>query len=172
MTSTALQGYTIASRSSVEKSKDAKGIPLLEQAVVQKSASGESLYLFYVAANPKGRVEFLFFTASSLETFRKYQPGLTALSDSVSFNGNLVAQTQPSTGISSSAPANLPSLKVTKLTDLLAQGFDPDKQPISDEFRCYPEINTDKYQQPVFALQMLSAGQYRAPGGNGNYTLE
>ena len=81
-------------------------------------------------------------------------------------------QTQTEQAPSPSVAANLPTLKAPKLTDLLAQGFDPDKQPISDEFRCYPEISTDKYQQPVFALQMLSVGQYRAPGGNGNYTLE
>ena len=169
-----IAGYTVVSRSSVESGKTGQGVPLLAQAVVFKNSAGQQIYMYYQAANPEGRVELLLYAASSLAAFKKYQPQLSALTDSVKFvavnasSGNTPKTDAPVVGTGSSA---LPALKAPKLAELLAQGFNPDKQPIPDEFRCYPQVNSDKYAQPTFALQILAGGQYRVPGGGGTFTL-
>jgi len=173
-----ISGFTVTSRSSVEKGQSKGGVPLLAQAVVFKNSAGQQIYMYFQAANPKGRVELLVYAASSLPAFKKYQPQLSALTDSVKFvsatasSGNtpkIDAQATGQTGTGSSA---LPALKAPKLADLLSKGFNPEKQPIPDEFRCYPQVSSDKYAQPTFSLQFLEGGRYRVPGADGTYTLK
>jgi|GEM_PF-1863156 len=172
-----IAGFTVVSRSSVESGKTGQGVPLLAQAVVFKNSAGQQIYMYYQAANPKGRVELLLYAASSLESFKKYQPQLTALTDSVNFVPTVASSEAapktnlPPVGQAVTGSSTLPALKAPKLAELLAQGFNPDKQPIPDEFHCYPQVNSDKYAQPVFSLQFLEGGRYRVPGGEGTYAL-
>ena len=145
----------------MDKGQSKGGVPLLAQAVVFKNSAGQQIYMYYQAANPKGRVELLLYAASSLEMFRKYQPQLTTLTDSVKFvptvasSGNPTKTEAQAVGTGSST---LPALKVPKLAELLAQGFNPQKQLIPDEFRCYPQVSSDQYQKLVFSIQMLEGG--------------
>ncbi|WP_161882854.1 hypothetical protein [Deinococcus alpinitundrae] len=170
-------GYTLLSRSKAVPDKDQNGVALIAQAAVFQNASGQPLYLYYVAANPPGRLEILVYTASSLSTFQKYEPAVTALAGSVTFgtpkaSGTATAppptkppptKTPPQTTPPGTQPAV--SLPVPNLAKLVAGGFDPEKQPIPDEFSCYPDLSSDKYQTPVFKLQILNQTQYRVVTG-------
>jgi len=195
ITSSGVQGYAVVKRSGVEASKDETGTPLLARATVLQNSAGQPLYMYYVAAHPTGRLELLIYSASSLEVFEKYQPGLTALSSSVTFKpqaGAVSGQAQtppavqkpgaqqpptqkPATQAVTAPPTTqIPSkpLAVPKMGALVAAGLDPRKQPVPDEFRCYPELKSDTYQKPVFALQMLGKGQYRVGNDTGTYTVK
>ncbi|MGY2895604.1 hypothetical protein [Deinococcus sp. UYEF24] len=205
VTSKAAQGFTVVKRSEVQQSKDETGTPLLARATVLQNAAGQTLYLYYVAANPAGRLELLIYSASSLEVFAKYQPGLTALSASVTFRtqSGQTQSGQPQSGQSQTSaqagpkaqpgnqqPGNQPPtttkpattpptpqisskpLAVPKMSALVASGLDPQKQPVPDEFRCYAELESDQYQKPVFALQMLGNGQYRVGNEAGTYAVK
>ncbi|WP_407572202.1 hypothetical protein [Deinococcus altitudinis] len=210
VTGHAAQGYVVVKRSEVQQSKDETGTPLLARATVLQNPAGQTLYLYYVAAHPPGRIELLIYSASSLEVFEKYQPGLTALSASVTFRpqGGAAggqAQTPPSGQKSATQPpATQPPTKqpptkqpptkqpptkqavtapptpqitsrplaVPRMGALVAAGLDPRKQPVPDEFRCYPELESASYQKPVFALQMLGKGQYRVGSETGTYTVK
>jgi hypothetical protein len=70
-----------------------------------------------------------------------------------------------------SPSGQLPAVPVPNLAQLVNAGLNPEKQPIPDEFRCYLSYNSSDYSRPVFALQILPGGRYRAPGGEGRYTL-
>ncbi len=191
LSTTGPNGYTLQSRSKAVPDKDENGVPLLAQAAVFQNASGQTLYLYYVAANPPGRLEILVYTASSLATFQKYEPALSALASSVTFGtpkAGGTATTPPptkppatkppaSTSNTPTPPTKTPpqttqpgtqtavSLPVPNLAKLVAGGFDPAKQPIPDEFSCYPDLRSDKYQTPVFKLQILNQTQYRVVTG-------
>ena len=170
-----IPGFSVVSRSSVEKGQAKGSVPLLAQAVVLKNKAGQQIYMYYQAANPKGRVELLVYAASSLEAFKKYQPQLSALTDSLKFVPTVASsENTPKTDAQTvgTGSSTLPALKAPKLAELLAQGFNPAKQPIPDEFRCYPQVSSDKYAQPTFSLQFFEGGRYRVPGADGTYTLK
>lgn len=193
LSKTGPDGYTLLSRSMAAANKDENGVPLIAQVAVFKNAAGQALYLYYVAANPPGRLEVLIYTASSLPTFQKYQPAVAALADSVTFKGQKAGGAvppptskppvgtpktpattpKPSTPTSGTPPAV--RLPVPDLAKLVAGGFNPEKQPIPDEFSCYPELRSDKYQIPVFKLQILNQSQYRLVTGQtasaGTFTI-
>jgi len=195
ITNNEVQGYTVVKRSGVQASKDETGTPLLARATVLQNSAGQPLYMYYVAAHPPGRLELVIYSASSLEIFEKYQPGLTALSSSVTFRpqsgvagGQIqtppsvqkpvaqppAPQKPPTQAVTAPPTARISSqpLAVPKMGALVAAGLDPRKQPVPDEFRCYPELESGSYQKPVFALQMLGKGQYRIGNDIGTYTVK
>ncbi len=96
----------------------------------------------------------------------------------------IAAQTKPSTGVSGTtsnpsvtpgktpvknpdlAPAKLEPLPVFDYVAFAKSKLDPKKEPIPDEYHCYPEVRGEKYGAPSLTLQILAGHKYRVGIGN------
>ncbi len=79
---------------------------------------------------------------------------------------------QQDTASFTSKKQTLPSMKSPNYNQIIAQGIDPKKQFIQDEFRCYEEREGSDYDNADMVLQILAGGQYRSSYGNGSYSID
>jgi hypothetical protein len=93
----------------------------------------------------------------------------------------IAAQTKPSTVVSGTSPnpsvtpgkTPEPTPTPAKLEPLPAFDYvafnktklDPKKEPIPDEYHCYPEVRGEKYATPSLTLQILAGHKYRVGVG-------
>ena len=81
------------------------------------------------------------------------------------------------TGSSTTAPASkLPALPAFDYTKFAKLKLNPEKEPIPDEYHCYPEIRGEKYATSSLTLQILPGRKYRAGIGSsvseGNFKMD
>jgi hypothetical protein len=58
-------------------------------------------------------------------------------------------------------PAKLEALPAFDYVAFAKTKLDPKKEPIPDEYHCYPEVRGDKYSTPSLTLQILAGRKYR-----------
>jgi hypothetical protein len=174
------KGAAVLSQSETQADTDEHGLPVLATVVVVKTGSGSEWRLF-AATKAGNRAEMLVFSTSSLESFTAHQAELTAFTDQLNFanvKAPVTAGTTKAAPPTVNTPAPvvkasgaLPPLPAPNVAQLVRAGLNPVKQPFPDEFRCYLSYNGSDYSKPAFALQILPGGRYRAPGGEGTYTM-
>lgn len=178
-------GAKVINQGDVQADQTPDGQTILASAAAVE-VGGRTEWRLYIAAQPGDRAELLVYSAASLEAFTKYQAAFTTFADSVDFAN--VKGVAAGTGSTKPPPAPaptpappptptpstatiLPAIPVPNLAQLVRAGLDPENQPIPDEFRCYLSYASSDYSKPAFALQILPNGRYRAPGGEGAYTV-
>jgi hypothetical protein len=71
------------------------------------------------------------------------------------------------TGSSTSTPASkLPIMPAFDYTTFAKLKLNPEKEPIPDEYHCYPEIRGEKYASHLLTLQILPGRKYRVGFGS------
>jgi hypothetical protein len=69
------------------------------------------------------------------------------------------------TGSSATTASPLPAIPAFDYAKYAKQNLNPEREPISDEYRCYPAVNNSHYAEPAFRLQILPGRKYRAALG-------
>jgi hypothetical protein len=88
-----------------------------------------------------------------------------------SSTGSAPGKNTGTTGSSTSTPASkLPVMPAFDYAQFAKLKLDPEKEPIPDEYHCYPEIRGDKYATSSLTLQILAGHKYRL--GIGTATSE
>ena len=80
--------------------------------------------------------------------------------------GGTAATTPPSTtGPSSTIASKLPVLPAFDYAQFAKLKLNPEKEPIPDEYHCYPEVRGEKYATSSLTLQILPGRKYRVGVG-------
>lgn len=146
-------------RSPMQADRTPDGDPALMM-LVAGSLNGQARWRYFMAVLHAGKVVAVQYSVSSQALLTKYQPGLDAFLNSVSFT----APAPPSARSPTPAPTFSPAPSTAQF---VASGHDPDKEPMPGEFRCYPELESGDYSRPFMTLHILPGGQYRLVGQGG-----
>jgi hypothetical protein len=73
---------------------------------------------------------------------------------------------QPATSSTTTPASKLPVLPAFDYAQFAKLKLNPEKEPIPDEYRCYPEIRGEKYATHLLTLQILPGRKYRVGFGS------
>ncbi len=92
-------------------------------------------------------------------------PSTAAPSTPTTNNPSVVPGKTPTTAINS-APSKLEPVPAFDYLAFAKTKLDPKKEPIPDEYHCYPEVRGEKYGAPSLTLQILAGRKYRVGIGS------
>jgi hypothetical protein len=95
--------------------------------------------------------------------------GSSTAGNTGSSTGSTPSKNTGTTGSSSGSPtpaSKLPVMPAFNYEQFAKLKLDPEKEPIPDEYHCYPEIRGEKYATHLLTLQILPGRKYRVGFGS------
>jgi hypothetical protein len=104
-------------------------------------------------------------TQSAVPSVKPSAPSTASPSTPPTNSPSVVPGKTPNPTTVTSAPNKLEPLPAFDYVAFAKTKLDPKKEPIPDEYHCYPEVRGEKYGAPSLTLQILAGRKYRVGVG-------
>jgi hypothetical protein len=118
------------------------------------------------ALNSDFNLKVLYAKEYALVASQVASPNVTPSTPTTNGTSVVPGKTPNPTTTTTSAPSKLEPLPAFDFSAFAKTKLDPKKEPIPDEYHCYPEVRGDKYGASSLTLQILAGRKYRVGVGS------
>ncbi len=105
--------------------------------------------------------EYALIAAQAANSLKPSTPSTNPLGTPTTTGTSVVPGKTPNPTTATSTPSKLEPLPAFDYVAFAKTKLDPEKEPIPDEYHCYPEVRGEKYSAPSLTLQILAGRKYR-----------